>query len=120
MEHQPFERWRAAALELKDPQAIITAAYALARSGAKEDQAAIAKSLTEIDLAALPIPTRLELLRAHQLVWLRLGAPNESQRLAALKQLDSQYPGTDALVNRELAATLVYLKAPQVVERTVQ
>ncbi len=120
LEHQPPESWRAAALELKEPQALITAAYALARSGAKEDQAAIAALLTRIDLAALPIATRLELLRAHQLVWLRLGGPDESQRLAALKQLDSQYPGTNALVNRELAATLVYLKAPQVIERTVQ
>ncbi len=120
LEHQPVASWRAKALDLKEPQAVITAAYALARTESKQDQAAIAKKLTEIEIAQLPVATRLELLRAQQLVWLRLGAPSETQRIAALKQLDNQYPGTNALVNRELAATLVYLKAPQAIERTVQ
>lgn len=119
LEHQPVDSWRAAALELESPQAIITSAYALARSGSKQDQAAISSKLTSLDFAALPTATRLELLRAHQLVWLRLGAPDESQRAAALEQLDNAYPGTHALVNRELAAVLVYLNAPKVVDRTV-
>lgn len=120
LESQPVSQWRTSALAVTEPQAIITAAYALARSGSKPDQAALLNKLASIDFAALPTATKLELLRAYELVWLRLNPPNEQQRAAVLKQIDSQFPSRDGLLNRELAVVLCYLDAPNIVSRCVE
>ena len=119
LEHQPVDKWRTAALKVSDPQATITAAIALARSGSKQDQAELFDKLAAIDFGSLPTDTQLELLRAEELVFLRLGEPNESQRAALLKQLDAKFPSGVALLNRELANVLVALSAPKIVERVV-
>ncbi len=119
LEHLPVAKWRTAVLELNDPQAVITATYALARTGAKADRAALLKKLSQIDFSKLSAATKLELLRAYELVFLRLAPPQEAERGAVLAQLDGQFPGADALVNRELAVVLVYLKAPNITERCV-
>jgi putative heme-binding domain-containing protein len=119
LEHQPVEQWREAALQLNAPQAVINAAYALSRSGSKRDQAQLMSKLSAIDFESLPVATKLELLRAYHLVWLRLGPPSEMQREAVLAQLDAHFPSKIGLVDRELATVLVYLNAPRVVDRTV-
>jgi putative heme-binding domain-containing protein len=118
LEFQPLGTWREAALAVSEPQAVITAAYALARSASK-DQAAIMEKLLGIDFSNLPPAAKLEMLRAYELVWLRLAPPTDEQRMAVLEQLDSQFPGKQALVNRELAVVLCYLNAPEVVARCV-
>lgn len=119
LEHLPVAKWRDAALKVTDPRATITAAYALARTGSKEDQAALLKKLAAIDFAKLPAATKLELLRAYELVFMRLAPPREADRTAILAQLDGYFAGKDALVNRELAVVLVYLNAPKIVDRCV-
>ncbi|MCA9157602.1 MAG: c-type cytochrome [Planctomycetales bacterium] len=119
LEWQPVEQWRKAALALTEPQAIITAAVALARCGDKVNEADITKKLTEIDFASLPEATQLELLRAYELVWLRLAAPDAQQRAAVLEQLDTQFPSRAGLLNRELAVVLCYLNAPNIIDRCV-
>lgn len=119
LEHQPAEQWREAALELTEPRAVITATYALSRAGSKESQSALIDKLLAIDFDALTPETQLELMRAYQLVFIRLGEPNAGQREAVLGQLDEKFPGRNALLNRELALMLCYLKAPNIVERVV-
>lgn len=120
LEHQPLDTWRDKALALTEPQAIITAAYALARKGSKEDQPKLVSMLSSVDFGSLPQATKLELLRAHELVWMRLGKPTDTQRSTILAQLDSQLPSRSGMLNRELAKTLLYLNAPDVVGRCVQ
>ncbi len=120
LEHLPVAKWREAALKVSDPLAVITATYALARSGSKQDQASLLNKLSKIDFAKLPAATKLELLRAYELVFLRLSPPADAARAAILAQLDGQFPGADELVNRELSMVLVYLKAPNVTERCVK
>ena len=106
LEHLPVEKWREAALKVTEPQAVITAAMGLARSGSKADQAALLTKLTAIDFDKLAPAIQLELLRAEELVFLRLAKADEAQRTALLKQLDSKFPTRNALVNRELANVL--------------
>lgn len=120
LEWQPVEEWRKAALSVEEPRAIITAAIALARSGSKADEAAITQKLNSIDFTKLPEAIQLELLRAYELVWLRLAAPDAQQRTAVLKQLDAQFPSRGGLLNRELAVVLCYLNAPNIVARCVE
>jgi putative heme-binding domain-containing protein len=62
----------------------------------------------------------LELLRALQLVWIRLGEPTPEQTQSAIAQIDGFFPGENAILNRELAAVLVYLNAPAIVDRCVE
>lgn len=119
LEFQPLESWRESALKLEQPLALITATYALARCGSQQDQAALIEKLNALDFDSLTTANKLELLRAYQLVWLRLAPPTDSQRDATLKQLDAAFPGTDALVNRELAVVLCFLDAPHIVDRCV-
>ena len=119
LEHQPVEKWREAALKVSQPQAVITAAVALSRTESKQDQAALLQKLSAIDFNSLPTATQLELLRAEELVFLRLAKPDEAQRKALLAQLDAHFPTRQALVNRELANVLVYLNAPKIVDRVV-
>ncbi len=120
LEFQPVDQWREAALDLNQPRAVITAAYALARCGSTADQAAITNKLAAINFSSLSEPIQLELLRAYELVWLRLAPPSESQRATVLKQLDEQFPSRGGLLNRELAVVLCYLKAPNIVARCVE
>ncbi len=119
LEHLPVAKWREAALKVTEPQAVITAAYALARTGSKEDQSNLLKKLAAIDFAKLSEATKLELLRAYELVFLRLAPAGDADRAAILAQLDAQFPTKDALVNRELAVVLVYMQAPKIVDRCV-
>ncbi len=119
LEFQPVAEWREQALSLIEPRAVITAAYALARCGSKVDQAAITEKLTQLEFNKLPEATQLELLRAYELVWLRLSPPTAAQRDSVLQQLDAQFPSRGGLLNRELAMVLCYLKAPNIVARCV-
>lgn len=119
LENLPPATWRNQALKVTNPMARITAAYALARVGSKEDKSTLVDSLATIDWASLEPAAKLELLRAYELVFLRLGEPSDEQRQKTLARIDSQFPGNHAIVNRELAALLVYLKAPKIVDRCV-
>jgi putative heme-binding domain-containing protein len=119
LEHQPVAKWRQAALAVREPQAIITAAIALARCGSEQDQAQLVSKLAAIDFARLTTAEQLELLRAQQLVFVRLGKPTEAARQQTLAQLDQHFPGYNALVNRELGANIVYLNAPGIIDRAV-
>ncbi len=120
LELLPVEKWREAALKVSAPQAVITSAIALARAGSQADQAALLSKLSAIDFDALEPAIQLELLRAEELVFLRLAKPDQTQRAALLKQLDSKFPTPNALVNRELANVLVVLNAPKIVDRVVK
>ena len=120
LEHLPVDQWRTAALEVDGKQATINAAYALARKGSKQDQAALVDKLTAIDFGSLDLSTQLELIRAQELVWMRLGEPTEAQKLSIFGQLDGRFPAKDSMLNRELAKVLIYLNAPGIVSRTVE
>lgn len=120
LEHLPVETWREAALGADGAKATITAAYALSRAGSKQDQAALVDKLTAIDFGTLDLATQLELIRAQELVWMRLGAPSDAQKLSIFGQLDGRFPSKDSMLNRELAKVLIYLNAPGIVDRTVE
>lgn len=120
LEHQPVEWWRNEALHLDNPRGLINAAVALARKGDTTAQVPLMRRLHGIDFASLDKQSKLELLRALGLVWMRLSPPTEEQRQATIKQLDHFFPGDDSQVNRELAMVLVYLRAPGIVDRCVE
>jgi putative heme-binding domain-containing protein len=96
-------------------------AVALSRKGTPADQADIQNSLLRLDWSKLNNTQRLELLRAYQLSFLRLGQGDPAVRQKIVAQLDSHFPVADgdSLVDRELARVLIYLNAPKIVDRCV-
>jgi hypothetical protein len=121
LEHHDAKLWRDQLPKAQDAQATITLAVALCRKGTAEDQSMIQETLLALDWNKLNQVEKLELLRAYQLSFLRLGEGNAELRKKIIAQLDSSFPTSneDGLVDRELARLLIYLEAPGIVDRCV-
>jgi putative heme-binding domain-containing protein len=122
LEHQDAGLWRDPIAQVLSPQATITLAVALSRKGTPEDQKDIHQALLRLDWGKLSPTERLEMLRAYQLSFLRLGEGDPELRSRITAQLNSQFPTQDgnSLVDRELARVLIYLEAPQIIERCIE
>ena len=121
LEHFDSKEWRDPVAQNLPAQAAISMAIALARKGTPADQADIQKSLLRLQWDKLNTTEKLELLRAYQLSFLRLGEGTPELRGQIVSQLDSHFPTPDgdALVDRELARVLIFLGAPKVIERCI-
>lgn len=123
LEHQSLELWREQVLRLKDHGGRILGIVALARCGTAADQSAAISSLLEVDWVRLDPQSRLDLLRAYALVFLRLGGkPAPAEQAAIVAQLQTPFAAggeTDPRIRRELAMILVYLGAPGAISRTL-
>lgn len=121
LEHQDSKLWRDPINQSLSPQAAITLAVALARKGVPSDQKEIQNSLLRLQWSKLSGSEKLELLRAYQLSFMRLGEGDPELRQKIVAQLDSHFPSPDgdSLVDRELARVLIYLQAPKIIERCV-
>ena len=120
LESQPADDWKAKALALDEPQALVTALVGLARQGKSADGPAVFAALNRLDLGKLPEGLALEALRAYELACIRLGRPAAADRDAVVARLSPLFPtGSDAL-NGELLQLLVYLQEPTVVARTMK
>lgn len=119
IEHQPVSQWQERALAEPGPQAHITALVALARCAGKEVSAKAFASFLAIDVAKLDADTRLEAVRACQLLMIRLGLPDAvtTQRLIAV--FDPLFPASDYRLNRDLAAMLCDLGAPSIISKVL-
>ncbi len=122
LEHLPVELWRNEVLNGATPQAVITGAVALARRGVPEDQRSIHKALLSLDWNSLSKTEKLELLRAYQLSFTRLGAGSAEARSNIAQKLNDYFPvaDDDTQINRELAVVLIYCEAPGIVARAVE
>jgi putative heme-binding domain-containing protein len=119
LEHQEASYWKNKVFAETDPTALATAAVALARQGEVADQAPLLAALDRLDYAALTEAQQLDLLRAWQLTFIRLGAPSAETAAALAKKLDAYYPAKTNGLNRELCTLLVFLKSPAVVAKTI-
>lgn len=121
LEQQDASLWRGLLTKPNNAQAAITLAVALARKGDKTDQEIIQNQLLSLDWDKLNQTEKLELLRAYQLSFLRLGEGTDAMRAKITASLDPHFPtpAEDSLIDRELARILIYLNAPNIVERCV-
>jgi putative heme-binding domain-containing protein len=117
VEHQNVADWREKALNEKDPIAVTQAMIALVRNGNKNDQESIIKVLNKINISALNESQKIDVLRAYELVFSRMGATKDK---AVLSKLESLYPDNSYKVNQELSKILVFLDSPQVVGKTMK
>ncbi len=120
IERQDPALWRDRALSELRPKASIAALLALARLGRTEDQSELLSALERLPLPTLDREQLLDALRVWELSFIRQGRPSDSVRSRVLAQLDPLYPHASNYVNRELCRLLIYLRAPEVVPRTVE
>jgi putative heme-binding domain-containing protein len=147
IERQPVKLWAERALAEKDPQALIEASIALARIGRTgnpnpatagkaqsgtssgavgpanpEDaklQARILTALDGVDFKNLDLDHQLQLLRAYQLAFARLGKPDVAACAKAAAHFEPLYPQANPDVNRELSQILIFLDSKSVVGKTL-
>jgi putative heme-binding domain-containing protein len=119
VENQPVAEWQDKALAEKDPIALTNAMIALAREGKPDQKSAIFKALMTINYKALSESQQIDLLRAFELVLLRMGTPDAAQSAQVSAYLNPSYPANNADINRGLSKVLVTLEAPGVVAKTL-
>lgn len=120
IEHQPVSLWADRALRKTNPRRAIAALAALARCTQVADHyPAILLRLAALDWNDLPAADRGDWLRAIQLALLRGSPPSEAERRLLLEALQPHYPSERWSWNRDLAALLLKLEAPNAVDRTL-
>jgi putative heme-binding domain-containing protein len=120
LEWQDVNLWKARALSEANPNAGLAALLALARCAGKETQVDLLKGLAKWPLDTLSEEQKLDKLRVIEVSFSRQGKPEEALRKLALEKLGKQYPSSLSMYNRELCNLLVFLEAPDVVEKTMK
>lgn len=119
VEHQPVAQWQEKVLQEKDPVILTEGAIALARQGKPAVKNQLLSALTTIDYGALSESQQLDLLRAFELVIYRMGKPDAAINAKIAAYLDPHYPAKTNNLNRSLSKLLLYIDAPQAVEKTM-
>ncbi|RCR68235.1 c-type cytochrome [Larkinella punicea] len=119
VEHQPVAQWQDKALNETNPQRATQAIVALARQGSESAKSGAINTLLKINFAQLPESQQFDVLRAFELIFLRMGAPADADKAKVIAYLNPHYPAKTALMNRGLSKVLIYLEAPGVVAKTL-
>ena len=126
LENQPTDAWRDMVLASTSPYQLINGVAGFARLGGDAAlRHRMIESLEKINWVTLTHTQRIELLRAYELIGIRLGEYDEADRLLVIKKLDERFPATQLPgghdpqvqlqldeINKELSNMLVYLRAP--------
>ncbi|WP_460995458.1 c-type cytochrome [Spirosoma harenae] len=119
VEHQPVAQWHEKALAETDPVRATQAIVALARQGSADLKSKALNSLLKINYDKLSESQQFDLLRAYELVFLRMGAPDAADKDKIIASLNPKFPAKSALLNRGLSKVLIYLEAPGIVNKTL-
>jgi len=118
LESQDTETWAARALEERNTEAGLTALLALARRGSPDQEGPLMSALGEI-CKDLTTEQKFEAVRVLQVAMVRMGRPNDELRDGILEAVNPLFPSKSKndLLDREIAQILIYLDAPDIVER---
>ena len=119
VENQPILEWQNKVLIEKDPIILTQSAIALAHKGNATIKKQLLQSLIKINFNKLTEPQQLDLLRAFELTFIRLGAPEDDEKKIVANFLNPYFPAKTNDLNRELSKLLVYLEAPLSIDRTL-
>lgn len=119
VEHQPVNQWQEKALNETDPVTLTQALIALVRQGNVNLKDRLIKSLMSINYTQLSESQQIDLLRAFELVFSRMGLPDAMVKAAVVDYLNPLYPANTNELNRELSKLLVYIEAPQAIAKTM-
>ncbi len=111
LEHQPVATWVETFSKETQSEKVIQAAIALAHQGDKTIQPQIIDKLNSIDWKSLSESQQIDLTRAYQLLFIRMGEPNNAHSSAIIKKLKPYFPNESLALNRELAQVMLFLNA---------
>ncbi|MGV3772226.1 MAG: c-type cytochrome [Verrucomicrobiales bacterium] len=120
LESQPVDSWKSRIEDLSNPDAIITATTALARTGSPQDQGKLFEALGKLESDSLNVEQKLAALRVISLSFIRMGKPGDKLAESVIEALGPINPAEDVRLNRELSQVLIYLGAPGVVQQTLE
>ncbi len=120
LEHQPAKEWHEKALALTNVNAQIAAVVALARQGDKSLEPKLLATLDGVLSQSISESQMLDVFRAYQLVFVRMGEPDKDSAAKVLAKLDPMFPNASDSVNRELSQVLIYLKSPTIIEKVTK
>lgn len=119
VEHQPLDEWQERALKESDPIILTQAAIALVHHAKTDVKNRLLQALTKIDYDKLSSSQQIDLLRAFELVFSRMGKPEGSTRNQVIAYLDELYPAKANDHNRMLSKLLIHIEAPGAVQKTL-
>jgi len=119
LEQQPVIEWQEKALEEEDIQTSLSALLALSRQGDAALKDNILGSLSTLTVSEMTDSQKLEALRVMGLTFIRMGGPDEETAREIAEAITPLYPASTDAMNRELVAMLVYLKADDVLAKTI-
>ncbi len=119
VENQPVAQWKEKALNEKDPVILTQAAVALARRGDSTSKKPLLSALSKVKFGTLTEGQQLDFLRAVELVFARMGAPDAADKSVVATMLNAYFPANTINLNKELSKILVYVEAPNSVEKTM-
>ena len=120
LEQQPVKFWQEQAFAQKNTNGIINAVVALAHQGDKSLEPRLLETLGQLHFSSLTEHEQLDVLRAYQLVFVRMGEPDKETAAKVLSLLDPLFPSKSDFVNRELVQVLIYLKSPTIVDKVTR
>jgi putative heme-binding domain-containing protein len=119
VEHQPVSFWGERALSESSVEGGLNGALALARFGGRSHLNPLLRKLDAFDWLKLTAEQQLVLLRAYAVAFSRIGPPDGLAGGRLMAQMEERYPVKDWRVNNKLCELLVYLGAPETVERSL-
>ncbi|MEI6686272.1 MAG: c-type cytochrome, partial [Planctomycetota bacterium] len=78
------------------------------------------KALDTLEFSSLSENQKLEIVRAYQLLFIRMGEPAKEVASKLAAKLDSFFPSNDERLNRDLGDLLVYLKSSTIAGKITQ
>jgi len=119
VEHQPVNTWQDRALNETDPQSLIEGMIALAHHGKPALKNKMIQSLVKVDFDKLTPSQKIDILRAFELLIIRMGKPEGAAKDQLVSYLNPHYPSSANELDRMLSKVLVYVEAPGSVEKTL-
>jgi len=98
---------------------LIEGCVAFARQGEPNRLPKIVSLLGELKFDKLDEEHQLNLLRAYQLAFIRLGNPDEQTCAALAKKFDDLFPQKSDFVNCELAILMIHFQSPNAAKKLV-
>ena len=120
LEFQEPALWQKRVFSETYPELLITAAVAMARQGDPAMQSAVVDRLLKIQFSGLSGFQKLEWLRALSLVFIRMDGPTIGQQRSVSQILEPEFPSNLEMLDRELAAMLVYVNSAKVIDKTLK
>ena len=115
LEKQPRNEWENDVLK----SGSLTGLLALARVGDSLQRRKITERLNTLLQKEMSTQSLLLALRVYAVAFARMGEPIDKERMACIARLDSLYPNVSRNVNHELCELLIYLKAPNALDKTL-